>query len=170
MRYPLAVVAVTAVLLGCADAPTATRLLSSSANASASAGTTSMVVPLNGSVFVPCANGGAGEDVDLTGNLHQVITLVTTANGTTTFREQSQPQGVSGIGQVTGDIYRGTGSAQMIQIDGGPAPSEFTFINNFRIIGPGPGNNVLVHENEHLTMDANGNVRADFDNLRVECK
>jgi hypothetical protein len=45
-----------------------------------------------------------------------------------------------------------------------------TFVNNFRIIGQGPGNNFLVHENFHLTINANGEVTATHDNFSVECK
>ena len=45
-----------------------------------------------------------------------------------------------------------------------------TFINNFRIIGQGPGNNFLVHENFHLTINANGDVTTVHDNFSVDCK
>ena len=45
-----------------------------------------------------------------------------------------------------------------------------TFINNFRIIGQGPGNNYLVHQTVHLTVNANGVVTASVSNSSVECK
>jgi hypothetical protein len=45
-----------------------------------------------------------------------------------------------------------------------------TFINNFRIIGQGPGNNFLVHENSHVTINANGVITSFHDNFTVECK
>ena len=43
-------------------------------------------------------------------------------------------------------------------------------MNNFRIIGQGPGNNFLVHETFHVTINANGVVTATVDNFSVECK
>lgn len=46
----------------------------------------------------------------------------------------------------------------------------FTAINNFRIIGRGPGNNLLVHENLHVRITENGEFRGVHDNFRVDCK
>ena len=47
---------------------------------------------------------------------------------------------------------------------------EETFVNNFRIIGQGPGNNFLIHENAHLTINANGDVTVTHDNFSAVCK
>ena len=48
--------------------------------------------------------------------------------------------------------------------------AQQTFINNFRIIGTGPGNNFLVHEGAHITINANGIVTVVHDNLSIACK
>jgi hypothetical protein len=45
-----------------------------------------------------------------------------------------------------------------------------TFVNNFRIIGQGPGNNFLLHETFHLTVNANGELTTIHDNFSVDCK
>jgi hypothetical protein len=45
-----------------------------------------------------------------------------------------------------------------------------TFVNNFRIIGQGPGNNFVLHENFHLTINANGEVTTVHDNFSADCK
>ena len=121
-------------------------------------------------VFVPCADDGAGELVLLEGDLHTLITFTVNGNnisGKTHF----QPQGVSGIGLTTGDKYRGTGVTQD-HFKGSLQNGQFTqtFVNNFRIIGQGPGNNFLFHENTHITVNANGEVTVVHDNLSVECK
>ena len=47
---------------------------------------------------------------------------------------------------------------------------ESTYINNFRIVGQGNGNNFLVHETYHVTVNANGEATAYVDNFRVECR
>src|SRR5438270_13513915 len=63
---------------------------------------------INLTVFVPCAAGGAGELVDLSGPLHTLITFTINGNnvsGTAHF----QPQGLSGTGETTGDKYQSTG-------------------------------------------------------------
>ena len=44
-----------------------------------------------------------------------------------------------------------------------------TYVNNFRLIGPGPGNNLLVHETAHLTTDGD-DVVAQHDDFSIECK
>ena len=127
-------------------------------------------IPLSLTVFIPCANNGAGEDVILNGELHVLITLTVNGNNFS-GKDHFQPQGLSGIGTVTGDKYQGTGVTQD-QFGGSfqNGQSEQSFINNFRMIGQGPGNNFLVHENFHLTFNANGDVTAVHDNFSIDCK
>src|SRR5262245_11131203 len=63
-----------------------------------------IVQPVDFLQFVPCADGGAGEDVHLTGTIHTIIR--TTINGNKVgIKTQTNPQRVSGIGQTTGDVY-----------------------------------------------------------------
>lgn len=120
--------------------------------------------------FVRCANGGAGERVVGTFDLHVLIT--STVNGNhRSAKMHYQLQGVSLVGEETGDIYRATGGTQQMSsasLQNGQ--SEFTFVNNFRLIGPGPGNNLLVHETHHVTINANGEVIATNHNSTVDCK
>ena len=143
--------------------------LSAAVSAQATAITTNDFVPLAAAVFVPCANGGAGEVVLITGTLH-VQNHITITDNRASIKSHFQPQGASGVGLTTGDVYHATGVTQehdSIPITNGAF--EFTFVNNFKIIGPGPDNNLLVHENVHVTIDANGNVTTTVDNLSVEC-
>jgi hypothetical protein len=133
--------------------------------------TQNVKVPLDTTVFVPCANGGAGEEVHLTGELHMLATLTEDGAGGMHIKWHSQPQGVSGVGLITGDKYRGTGVTQEeTNIRPGGFPYEDTFVNNFRIIGQGKGNNYLVHQVLHVTINANGEITAEVDNYSVECK
>ena len=45
-----------------------------------------------------------------------------------------------------------------------------TDVNNYRLIGRGPGNNLLIHEVSHITVNANGDTTVTFDKSSVECK
>jgi hypothetical protein len=75
------------------------------------------------------------------------------------------------VGLTTGDVYQATGVTQ--EQDSIPLINgafEFTFVNNFKIIGPGTDNNLLVHQNVHVTIDANGFVTTVIDNTTVECR
>src|SRR5437879_12561370 len=111
------------------------------------------VSDINLTVFVPCAAGGAGELVDLSGPLHTLITL--TINGhNVSGMAHFQPQGIVGAGETTGDKYQATGVTKVTSFkqsfQNGQASQ--TFVNNFRIIGSGPGNNFLLHEQKHITI------------------
>jgi hypothetical protein len=127
-------------------------------------------IPFDISIFIPCANGGVGETVELSGRLH-ILIHITTNDNNFVIRSHFQPQNVSGVGLTTGDTYRGTGVTQNTQtgsfING---QATVTFVNNFLMIGQGPGNNFTVHQNVHMTLNANGDATASVDNFRTECK
>ena len=126
--------------------------------------------PVNISVLIPCAAGGAGEVVTLTGNLHVLMSLTVNANNIS-FDSHFQPEGISGTGSVTGDKYQGTGITRF-NFNAGVTgfPFNTTMVNNFRIIGQGTGNNFLVHETFHITVNADGTMTASVDNFSVDCK
>jgi hypothetical protein len=125
--------------------------------------------PFEQAVSVPCANGGAGEDVLLTGFIHVLITGTLDASGSLHTTTHFQPMGVSGVGLTTGDVYRATGLTRD-QANGLDVPFEETFVNNFRIIGPGKGNNLLIQEIAHVTFDANGQLTVLFDFVSEGCR
>ena len=132
--------------------------------------TTNDFVPFALVAFVPCANGGAGELVLVQGTLH-LQDHITINNNRANIKTHAQPQGASGVGLTTGDTYNATGVTQeqdSIPIVNGAF--EFTFINNFRIIGQGPNNNLLVHQTIHQTINANGEVTTTVVNQSVECR
>src|SRR4029077_12292578 len=114
---------------------------------------------INLTVFVPCAAGGAGELVDLSGRLHTMIHFTINGNNVSGVGH-FQPQGISGTGETTGHKYQATGvtkdSSFKLSFQNGQANQ--TFVNNFRIIGQGPRNNLLFHEVAHITFNANGTV------------
>jgi len=139
------------------------------APAQATTMTTSVRIPLPQpfQVFVPCAAGGAGELVDLSGTLHVLFHTTLDGNGGFHSKTHFQPQGVVGTGLTTGDTYQGTGATQS-QFNGAVG-EESTFVDNFRLIGQGPGNNLLLHETFHATVNANGVATAFVSSFRVEC-
>jgi hypothetical protein len=124
--------------------------------------------PIELSVLVPCANGGVGEEVVLSGELHDVFVWVFNDSGGYTLQYHDNPMGVIGIGKDTGTTYRATG----VSLGGGTGRVGFedTYVNNFRIIGEGTDNNFLVHETYHVTLNANGTLTAYVDNYSAECK
>jgi hypothetical protein len=150
-------VALTAALAG-----------ASAAGAQATTVTTNEFVPVTLFAFVPCANGGAGELVTLEGTLHVLTHVTIDDQGGLHVKQHFQPQGVSGTGLTTGDTYHGTGATQTEF--NATAGVEQTSINNFRIIGQGPDNNLLVHSTFHVTVTPDGDVTTVVDNFSVECQ
>ena len=131
--------------------------------------TSSVKVPANIYVFADCALGGQGEEIYLAGNLHIVSHTTLDPNGGYHSTLSFQPQGISGVGSTSGDKYQATGitrySDNYLNL-----PYTTTYVNNFRIIGQGPGNNYLVHETYHITINANGELTAFVDNWSIDCK
>lgn len=122
-------------------------------------------------VFVPCANGGAGEFVFADIRLHVLIRETTDAAGGFHVGTHFQPMGGDGVGEVTGDKYQATGlSRDGFNFNSGGLPIEDTFVENFRWIGRGPGNNLLVHTTIHVTVNENAVVTALVVNSSVECR
>jgi hypothetical protein len=127
-------------------------------------------VPISLSVFVSCAVGGAGEVVDLSGPLHVLVTATITGD-TISVNNKSNSQGISGTGETTGTKYQAI-YINDTKITGSLQNGQFTttFISQFAIIGAGTGNNFVVHENEHLTLNADGTATVFFDNFFFTCK
>ena len=131
--------------------------------------TTNDFVPFSLLAFVPCANGGAGELVLVEGTLH-LQDHITINGNRASIKTHAQPQGAGGVGLTTGDTYNAVGVTQ--EQDSIPLINgafEFTFVNNFRIIGQKTGNNLQVHQTVHVTVDANGNVTTVVDNQSITC-
>ena len=169
MKTLLQVILVAGLLASCAQDPTApSNATSDRPSMAALALTDNVIIPTELLVNIPCANGGSGEDVLLSGNLHVLVHITISNAGTAIIKTHFQPQGITGLGQVTGARYQATGVTQdVLTLAFG---ETYTPVNNFRIIGQGPGNNFLVHETIHYTLNANGTLTVLHISLATECK
>ena len=160
-----------ALLAGCGESPTASDNLApklTAALASSQGVSTNQSTPLNATSWVSCANGGVGENVTFGGMLHETFHTTQSTSGMVHVRYQVQPQGVVGIGAISGSKYIGTGITQ--ESFGFQAGSTHTFINNFRMIGQGSAANFTVHETLHVTVNAIGVVTSDVDRITTTCE
>jgi hypothetical protein len=110
-----------------------------------------------------------GEPVLISGDIHDLFHVTLTGNGTGHIQIEDNPQGVTGIGTVTGKKWQGTGVTRD-DANFSAVPFNETFVNNFRIIGPGPNNNFVIHDNIHITVNANGTVTSFHDNTFASCQ
>ena len=128
-------------------------------------------VPISFEQFVPCANGGAGEILDVSGPLNVNIHTTTNNNGGTNVLMHFNPQRIRGVGRDTGDVYQGNGMSMFhTTIGPGGLPFSDTFIDNFIFIGPGTGNNLVTHQTVKVTINANGEATADVNIDNIDCK
>jgi hypothetical protein len=125
-------------------------------------------IPFDSEDFVPCAAGGEGEVVHLTGELHLLIRATVDSADGFHFKSHINAQGLSGTGLTTGDKYQSPFVANFER--NSKVGVENTLALNLRIIGQGNGNNFLLHVTVHETVHPDGTVTAFVDNFRIECK
>lgn len=123
------------------------------------------------SVFVPCANNGVGELVDLAGTMHAHSALTSNPNG-----ERGQihinARGVGGFGQITGDSYVAVGGQQddfMSSRHNGVWIATLKY--TLRVIGQGGGSDFVMQFHRHVTYNAAGTLVVDqVQPLETHCR
>jgi hypothetical protein len=171
MRHSsLLTVAIAFVLssVGCREEPTGLAG-DESPSLAATTSTQQLVNHIAVTRFVSCANGGVGEDVFVSGDIHIVVHVTLDGSGGAHFEEVHNPQGVSGTGLTTGAMYRGVGGT-LLDASNVQVGEEHTSVRNMMLIGQGPDNNLILHATFHVTVLADGTVTAFHDNLSVTCR
>jgi hypothetical protein len=125
-------------------------------------------IPVDETLFVPCAAGGAGEEVRLTGTIHTVFRFVSNGTNGIHGKFHANDQGISGIGLTTGDKYHRTGATNS-ELNA-KVGEEATATDSFNVIGQGNGNNFLAHVTVHINVNPDGTVTADVFKISIECK
>jgi hypothetical protein len=156
-----------------AGAGIAVALLALAAPSAAAAdGATVTRSPITASAFVPCALGGAGEQVLVQGTVHTVLVTNTDAAGGTHFVLRSNYDSLAGSGQTSGTRYHAVGtegsSSHNFDPFTGP-PYNFTDTEHIRFVGAGPDNDFTVTFLNHVTVNANDELTADRSVLNVSC-
>ena len=131
--------------------------------------TSNLFVPFAQLVDVPCANGGAGEFVLVSGTYHMLFHMTINENQAI-LKTLFQAQGVTGVGQITGDLYHATDVRHLINtvpLDTGA--QTVTLVSRLNLVGSS-GHNLFVHQNVHLTVNANGEITSTVDHVSNECK
>jgi hypothetical protein len=132
--------------------------------------TTILRVPLDLSLFLPCANGGEGEVVHLSGTFMMVYHTTDDGSGGFHLQLLEVEQGVSGVGETTGDHYVSS-FVNLFNYNQGSGGLPITSTQEvvYRVDGPGQGNESLIRIRNHATLDANGVITVAFDEFSAEC-
>ena len=93
------------------------------------------------SYYVPCANGGLGEEVRLEGNVHFVENMTIDKKNKVHYRVLIQTTNVVGIGLTTGTPYRASDTFNWTYYGD---PDNYSTINTTKLVAPGGGNNLSL--------------------------
>lgn len=127
-------------------------------------------VPLDLRLFLPCANGGTGEVVHLSGTFMMLYHVTDDGAGGFHLKLLEVQQGVRGVGETTGDHYVSSFVNLFNYNEGsGSLPITSTQQVVYRVDGPGQGNESLIRIRNHSTLNANGTMTVTFDEFSSEC-
>ena len=137
----------------------------------AGAEVTTFTTPLDFTRFVPCANGGTGELVHVTGTLNWRLSTRVDGAGNLHTTTLIRPSATTAVGLTTGAKYQFTSqSRDVFNQQADAVGSVLMSVNNSRLIGQGPGNNSWEHNLVHVTVNANGTVTTTFFPVVTQCK
>ena len=125
-------------------------------------------VPIDFTDFLPCALGGAGEEVEVSGKGLLRIQSVIDAAGGIHFTFHFNDAGVSGVGLTSGDKYQATGAANTHFNNLSPGVFTCNSALNFGIVGRQA--NGLLLAKTHFTVNANGEVTASVESFSFICQ
>lgn len=176
-RTGLATMAVGAILaLACGDAtgPDGIGAEGHAPRFAATHFTATFVFPVDELFPVPCANGGAGEEVRITGSNTITVKETVSSSGNRILRVHLQPDDLMGVGQSSGDIYRVSRSpGQIIEVE---QSDDFPFVTTVLpqpivLRGERPkAGTILIHTRFRLVIDNNGTVRVFLLDFSATCQ
>jgi|ERR1051325_1838707 hypothetical protein len=177
MKHSLILALAAITLAGCEQQqPTEVASVPAPRHASVNANSgvkmsSSISVPISTALFVPCTNIVAGtpvgEQVGIRGQLDLSSRLSLSAAGSGEAQILVQPQGLSGLGFVTGTKYVATGTTQF-RTSFATLPFSSSAIASFKLNGQG-GSAFQVIGTLHYSIDASGQLAASLDNTSVVC-
>ena len=106
------------------------------------------------------------QTVVVSGTMHMVTHFTTDASGGTHLEIHTNWQDVSG---TSGTITYHAVSRNQLSSNSNGAQSEFTSIEDVRLISRGPTDNLTMRTTMHITINANGEVTASFTRFEVVC-
>jgi hypothetical protein len=159
----------------CADAPSAPRTASAGPSLALAASGDNRTyndikVPVAMPVRIPCSRAG-WEIIPMSGVEHASMQLSSDGNGGLRLRLHVNAQGVTGVGLVTGDTYRASGTTEeTYEWTAAGAPDGYYLTYSFNVTSPGATGNVVAHELMRMSFDAAGYPSLDLVKFDAECR
>ena len=124
-------------------------------------------VPFETTVFVPCANGGAGEDVKLTGFTNFIYGLVYTDHGFTLVYHDNVHQ-VTGVGLSSGEKFVASGGTNGT-VNGVWYSSQWVGNTTTQMKIIGQSTKFTVIYKHHITVSQDGSVTVNNIEQTADC-
>ena len=118
----------------------------------------------NLTMWNPCTT----EDVEVEADVHTLARSVENGAGGFTVGGKVNWQNVRAFGTISNDAYHGvqTNNFNTSLVPG----AAFTQTFMFRLMHAGPNDDLVFQVTQHVTVDANGNIRVSFFDSAVLCK
>jgi len=120
--------------------------------------------------WVPCAANGAGEYVNVSGQLHYHMHRIQDGNGVYHLEIRANTSQLTGTGATTGDSYRGSESEHVTaRAADYYGRQSLRIAENFRFVALGGGANFTIRYDTHVEVDASGNTVLWVESQRISC-
>jgi len=153
-----------------ADLPNQDNVEASISNQSSPAqvSTSLETVPFERTLFVPCANNGEGEEVQLTGEILIVDHVSFNEHGFT-LTYHTNLQGLTGVGLTSGDNFTASGGSHGT-ISGAFENNQFAggYIEQTRVIGQ--HSQFIVQYRFHVTVTSDGRITSGISDEKIICR
>lgn len=126
------------------------------------------IIQFFGSEFVPCAAGGDGEWVSISGTMHERWMFHVDAGGNEHVTVTMNPQGLTGTGEVTGDVYNTVGVLRYTA-NYDPTREVVNVANRTTFLARANGARFDVVSRYHVVKHPDGTYAVEQDERRVVC-
>jgi hypothetical protein len=143
------------------------QAISASISSNASNRTSITAIPFDKTIFVPCANGGAGEYVHITGSTNLQYTISWTDHGFT-YGYHATTYRVDGTGLTSGDTFVGSGNTEG-QVMGAWVNEQWlsTFVDQLRLTDA--NTTFIVKSLYHILVNPDGTTEVKLKDQSADC-
>jgi len=109
--------------------------------------------PVDQYVWISCANGGVGETVRVTGNLHYEAQRTQDASGVFHLNFKSATSGLTAVGLTSGTLFRGLMTERITARAEDYLNEDVRTADIIRFVAPGSGDSYSLMVSSHFIVD-----------------
>jgi hypothetical protein len=109
--------------------------------------------PVDLNIWVSCTNGGAGEAVHVTGELHYEVERTKDSSGVYHFNFKSATSGLTAVGLTTGTLFRGLMTERITSRAEDYMNQDLRTADIIRFVAPTSGDSYSLMVSSHIIVD-----------------